>query len=185
MGGASTFENIGDCGITIGTGAGGPTIRDSYFEGNANSGVCATGRVGGSPANGTISNNYFIGHNRSHIYLTNAIGWQIYGNFAQVETPAKTFITLLPGAVLTFVGYNRNTNTTFLVDGGVATLTVVNDTRAAYSKKILDHTVEGEKRLCLASRLEVAHVPFPLAGRLMQGFGAIVGVTFRVVVHTG
>ena len=56
---------------------------------------------------------------------------------------------------------------------------------AAYSKKILDDTVEGEKPLRLASRLEAAHVPFPLAGRLMRGFGAIVSVTFRVVVHTG
>ena len=56
---------------------------------------------------------------------------------------------------------------------------------APYPEKILDDTVEGEKPLRLASRLEAAHVPFPLAGRLMRGFGAIVGVTFRVVVHTG
>jgi len=41
--------------------------------------------------------------------------------------------------------------------------------------------VEGEKALGLASRFESAHVPFPLAGGLMRGFGAIVGVTFRVV----
>ena len=54
---------------------------------------------------------------------------------------------------------------------------------ASYSKKILDDTVEGEKPLGLASRFESAHLPFPLAGRLMRGFGAIVGVTFRVVSH--
>ena len=52
---------------------------------------------------------------------------------------------------------------------------------ASYSEKILDHIVEGENPLGLASRFESAHVPFPLAGRLMRGFGAIVGVTFRVV----
>ena len=54
---------------------------------------------------------------------------------------------------------------------------------ASHSKKILDDTVEEEKPLGLASRLESAHLPFPLAGRLMRGFGAIVGVTFRVVIH--
>ena len=54
---------------------------------------------------------------------------------------------------------------------------------ASYSEKILDNTVEGEKPLGLASRFESAHVPFPLAGRLMRGFGAIVGVTLRVVSH--
>ena len=54
---------------------------------------------------------------------------------------------------------------------------------ASYSKKILDHTVEGKEPLGLASRFESAHVPFPLAGRLMRGFGAIVDVTLRVVSH--
>ena len=54
---------------------------------------------------------------------------------------------------------------------------------ASYSEEILDNTVEREKPLRLASRLEAAHVPFPLAGRLMRGFGAIVGVTLRVVSH--
>ena len=54
---------------------------------------------------------------------------------------------------------------------------------AAYSEKILDETVEGEKALSLASRFESAHVSFPLAGRLMRDFGAIVGVTFRVMSH--
>ena len=54
---------------------------------------------------------------------------------------------------------------------------------ASYSEKILDNTVEREKPLRLARRLESAHVPFPLAGRLMGGLGAIVGVTFRVVSH--
>ena len=52
---------------------------------------------------------------------------------------------------------------------------------ASYSEKILDETVEGKKSLGLASRFESAHVPFPLAGRLMRSFGAIVDVTFRVV----
>ena len=55
---------------------------------------------------------------------------------------------------------------------------------ASYSEKILDDTVEGEKAMGLASRFESAHVPFPLAGRLMRGFSAIVGVPFRVVSHT-
>ena len=61
---------------------------------------------------------------------------------------------------------------------------------ASYSEKILDDTVEGEKPLGfgekplgLASRFESAHMPFPLAGRLMRAFGAIVGVTLRVVSH--
>jgi hypothetical protein len=54
---------------------------------------------------------------------------------------------------------------------------------ASYSKKILHDTVEGEKSLGLASRFESAHLPFPLAGGLMRGFGPIVGVTFRVVSY--
>ena len=54
---------------------------------------------------------------------------------------------------------------------------------ASYSEKIPDDTEEGEKPLGLASRFESAHLPFPMAGRLMRGFGAIVGVTFRVVSH--
>jgi len=52
---------------------------------------------------------------------------------------------------------------------------------ASHSEKILDDTLEGERPLSLASRFESAHLPFPLAARLMRGFGAIVGVTFRVV----
>jgi hypothetical protein len=52
---------------------------------------------------------------------------------------------------------------------------------ASYSEKILDDTVEGEKPLGLASRFEAAHLPFPLARRLLRGFGAIIGVTFRIV----
>ena len=52
---------------------------------------------------------------------------------------------------------------------------------ASYSEKILDDTVDGEKALGLASRFESAHLPFPSAGRLRRGFGAIVGVTFRIV----
>jgi hypothetical protein len=54
---------------------------------------------------------------------------------------------------------------------------------ASYPEKILEDTVEGEKALGLASRFKSAHVPFPLAGRLMRGFGAIVGVRFRAVSH--
>jgi hypothetical protein len=54
---------------------------------------------------------------------------------------------------------------------------------ASHSKKILDDSLKAEKPLGLASRLESAHLPFPLAGRLMRGFGAIVGVAFRVVSH--
>ena len=45
---------------------------------------------------------------------------------------------------------------------------------APYPEKILDHTVEGEKPLGLAGRFESAHLPLPLAGRLMQRFGAII-----------
>jgi hypothetical protein len=51
----------------------------------------------------------------------------------------------------------------------------------SYSEKILDDTVEGKKPLGLARRFEAAHLPFPLASRLMRDCGAIVGVTFRVV----
>ncbi len=49
------------------------------------------------------------------------------------------------------------------------------------SEKILDDAVKGEGPLRLTSRFESAHVPFPLAGMLMRDFGAIVGVSFRVV----
>ena len=54
---------------------------------------------------------------------------------------------------------------------------------APYSEKIVNDAMEGEKPLGLASRFESAHLPFPLAGRLMRGFGAIVGITFRVVSY--
>lgn len=52
---------------------------------------------------------------------------------------------------------------------------------ATYSEKIL--AVEGEKPLGLVGRLESAHLPFPLARGPTRGFGAIVGVTLRVVSH--
>ena len=52
---------------------------------------------------------------------------------------------------------------------------------ASYSEKILDDTMDGEKPLGSASRFESAHLPFPMTGRLMRGFGAIVGVTFLSV----
>ena len=54
---------------------------------------------------------------------------------------------------------------------------------ASYSEQILDDTVEGEKPLGLASRFESAHLPFPVAGRLMRAFGAIVAVTLGMVSH--
>ncbi len=54
---------------------------------------------------------------------------------------------------------------------------------ASHSEKILDDSVEGKKPLGLARRFELAHLPFPLASRLMRGFHAIVGVRFRVVSH--
>jgi hypothetical protein len=54
---------------------------------------------------------------------------------------------------------------------------------APNSKKILDDSLKAEKRLGVASRLESAHLPFPLAGRWMRGFGAIVGVAFCVVSY--
>jgi hypothetical protein len=52
---------------------------------------------------------------------------------------------------------------------------------ASYPEKILEDTVEGEKALGLASRFKSARVPFPLAGRLMRDFGAIVSVSFCAV----
>lgn len=128
IGAASTFENNLNCGVEVGQGAGVPTVRDSYFEGNASAGVCATGGGGGSPLNGTVTSSYFIGQ-PIHIHLVAAIGWQIYGNFPQVEGSPKIFVQLEVGAVLTYVGIQNNTNATALVDNGVATLYQVNDTR--------------------------------------------------------
>jgi hypothetical protein len=52
---------------------------------------------------------------------------------------------------------------------------------ASESEEILDDAVKGEEPLCLTSRFESAHLPFPLPGMLMRDFGAIVGVSFRVV----
>jgi hypothetical protein len=52
---------------------------------------------------------------------------------------------------------------------------------ASHSEKVLDDAVKGQELLGLTSRFESAHLPFPLPGRLMRGFDAIVGVTFRVV----
>jgi hypothetical protein len=54
---------------------------------------------------------------------------------------------------------------------------------APNSKKTLDDSLKAEKPLGLASRLESAHLPFPLPGPLMRGFGAIVGVAFCVMTH--
>jgi hypothetical protein len=54
---------------------------------------------------------------------------------------------------------------------------------APNSKKILDDSLQAEKPLGLARGFKSAHLPFPLAGLLMRGFGAIVGVTFRVMSH--
>jgi hypothetical protein len=41
--------------------------------------------------------------------------------------------------------------------------------------------MEGEKTLCVPGRFESAHLPFPLARRLMRGFDAIVGVPEREI----
>ena len=54
---------------------------------------------------------------------------------------------------------------------------------AAHSEEIPDGIVEGEKPLGLTSRFESAHLPFPLARRLMRDFGSIVGVPFHGVSH--
>jgi hypothetical protein len=56
---------------------------------------------------------------------------------------------------------------------------------ASQSKEILDDALKGEKPLGLTRRLESAHLTFPLAGKLMRGFRAIVGVAFRVVRDLG
>ena len=47
---------------------------------------------------------------------------------------------------------------------------------SAYTEQISDGIMEGEKTLCVPGRFESAHLPFPLARRLMRGFDAIVGV---------
>jgi hypothetical protein len=54
---------------------------------------------------------------------------------------------------------------------------------AAHSEQILDGIVDGEKPLRVSSGFESAHLPFPLAGRLMRGFGSIVGVSLQTVSH--
>src|SRR5271155_2114254 len=43
--------------------------------------------------------------------------------------------------------------------------------------------MEGEKTLRVPGRFESAHLPFPLARRLMRGFDAIVGVPLHPVSH--
>ena len=52
---------------------------------------------------------------------------------------------------------------------------------ASQSEEILDNAVKGKESLRLTSRFESAHLPFSFAGMLMGDFGAIVGVSFRVV----
>jgi hypothetical protein len=52
-----------------------------------------------------------------------------------------------------------------------------------HNLKFARDSLKAEKPLDLASRLEPAHLRFPVVGRLMRGFGAIVGVTFRVMSH--
>jgi hypothetical protein len=54
---------------------------------------------------------------------------------------------------------------------------------APNSKKILDDSLKAEKPLGLARGFKSAHLPFPLPGPLMRGFGAIVGVAFCVVSY--
>jgi hypothetical protein len=43
--------------------------------------------------------------------------------------------------------------------------------------------MEAEKTLCVPGRFESAHLPFPLARRLMRGLDAIVGVPLHTVSH--
>jgi hypothetical protein len=43
--------------------------------------------------------------------------------------------------------------------------------------------VEAEKPLRVPSRFESAHLPFPLTGWLMRGFGSIVGISLYTVSH--
>ncbi len=52
---------------------------------------------------------------------------------------------------------------------------------ASESEKILDDALKGEEPLGLTGRFESAHLPFPLAGRLMRDFGAIAGISFGAV----
>jgi hypothetical protein len=52
---------------------------------------------------------------------------------------------------------------------------------ASPSEKVLDEGVEGEESRRLTSRFEAAHMPFPLAVRLMRDLGAIVSVSFCAV----
>jgi hypothetical protein len=54
---------------------------------------------------------------------------------------------------------------------------------SAYTEQISDGIMEGEKTLCVPGRFESAHLPFPLARRLMRGFDAIVGVPLHPVSH--
>jgi len=53
----------------------------------------------------------------------------------------------------------------------------------AHSEQILDGIVDGEKLLDVLSRFESAHLTFPSAGRLMRGFGSIVGISLHTVSH--
>ena len=54
---------------------------------------------------------------------------------------------------------------------------------AAYSEEILDGIMEGEKPLGVTRGFESAHLPFPLAGRLMRDFSSIIGVSLHNVTH--
>jgi hypothetical protein len=54
---------------------------------------------------------------------------------------------------------------------------------AAHSKEILDRIMQREKPLGVPGGFESAHLPFPLAGRLMRDLGSIVGVPLHTVSY--
>jgi hypothetical protein len=53
----------------------------------------------------------------------------------------------------------------------------------ANSEQILDGIVEREKPLGVPCGFESAHLPSPLARRLMRDLGSIVGVSLYTVSH--
>ncbi len=54
-----------------------------------------------------------------------------------------------------------------------------------HAKQVLDDCVSGQEALCLAGRLEAAHLSLSLPGRLVGDLGAVVGVLPRIVPHGG
>jgi hypothetical protein len=53
----------------------------------------------------------------------------------------------------------------------------------AHSEQLPDGIVERKKSLSVTSGFESAHVPLPLASRLMRDFGSIVGVSVHSLSH--